>query len=152
MGFHSEFQIRTMKVITTILVCCALNFAQGQQAFSATGGEASGSGGSNSYTVGQLVYTTKTDSSGTLNEGVQQTYTVENSDGLDENLISLAIDLFPNPSSDIVNLQIEDVNNSQLSYTLTDVNGKLMQQAVIDSELTSINLEQYAAGIYFIKI
>lgn len=141
-----------MKIITSIFLCLALNYSQAQQAFSATGGEATGSGGNSSYTVGQVVYTTKSDSTGTLNEGVQQTYVIENSDGIDEQLISLSMSVFPNPSSDIVNLQIEDSQSSSLSFSLTDITGKLLFEKVIINEITAINLEQYSPGTYFIKV
>ena len=141
-----------MKIITTIFLCLALNFSQAQQAFSATGGEATGTGGTNSYTVGQVVYTTKSDSAGTLNEGVQQTYTIVPFDGLDEQLISLSMSVFPNPSTDIINLQIEDVKNATLSFSLTDINGKLLHEEVILNEITSINLGQYSPGTYFVKV
>ncbi|MFT6196114.1 MAG: hypothetical protein ACJAXY_000429, partial [Nonlabens sp.] len=60
-----------MKKIT--LVACLLLVTQlmySQQTIPTSGGDATGSGGSSSYTVGQLVYTTNT-GSGTVIQGVQ---------------------------------------------------------------------------------
>ena len=46
--------------------------AQAQQATTATGGNASGSGGTVAYSVGQIVYTTNTGSTGSVAQGMQQ--------------------------------------------------------------------------------
>ena len=46
--------------------------ANAQDAIPATGGDATGSGGSASYTVGQIGYTTNTGTNGSVAEGVQQ--------------------------------------------------------------------------------
>lgn len=142
-----------MRILNIIIISLSFSsFTHAQQAFSATGGDASGSGGAVSYTVGQVVYTTKTDSTGTLNEGVQQTYTIEPVDGINEQLLAMEITLFPNPSNALINLQIEDVKSTSLSFTLTDITGKRLLEKVIISNITPINLEQYASGTYFIKV
>lgn len=44
---------------------------QAQQVVTTSGGNASGSGGSVSYTIGQIVYTTNTNSNGSVAKGVQ---------------------------------------------------------------------------------
>lgn len=45
---------------------------QAQQANVTSGGDAKGSGGSSNYSVGQVVYTTNTGSTGTVAQGIQQ--------------------------------------------------------------------------------
>lgn len=59
---------------TTTLVVCLLFATQlifAQQSISVSGGEATGSGGTVSYSIGQVFYNTYTIASGTLEEGVQ---------------------------------------------------------------------------------
>ena len=59
---------------TTTLVACLLfatHLIYSQETIPTSGGEATGSGGSSSYSVGQMVYTTNT-SGGTVTQGVQQ--------------------------------------------------------------------------------
>lgn len=60
---------------TTTLVACLLCVAQlmnSQESLNASGSEATGTGGTVSYSVGQVFYSTQTGSNGTLSEGVQQ--------------------------------------------------------------------------------
>ena len=64
-----------MKNNKVILFLLLLGFgltAQAQQATTATGGDATGSGGSAAYSVGQIVYTTHTGTTGSVAQGVQQ--------------------------------------------------------------------------------
>jgi hypothetical protein len=60
--------------ITTLVACllCAPHLIYSQETLSASGGDATGSGGTVSYTVGQVFYTSLTGSTGTVSEGVQQ--------------------------------------------------------------------------------
>ena len=53
-----------------------VGLAQAQESANASGGDASGSGGTVAYSVGQVVYTTNTDASGTVSQGVQQPYEI----------------------------------------------------------------------------
>ena len=75
------------KKLTTLLLGLATVFgtAQAQQSVNTTGGNASGSGGSVSYSVGQVVYTYHSSSSGQMNQGVQQVFsTCETVEGIDQ--------------------------------------------------------------------
>ena len=54
-------------LLFTQLVCA-------QEAISVSAGEASGSGGSSSYNVSQVFYTTNTGTAGSLSQGVQQPF------------------------------------------------------------------------------
>ena len=69
-----------MSYLKTILaVCSALFFSielQAQEIPIASGAVATGIGGSSSYTVGQVVYTTNTGSNGSVAQGVQQPYEI----------------------------------------------------------------------------
>ena len=53
-----------LKLGVVALLFLGLSNLQAQEAVPASGGEAGGSGGSVSYTVGQVVYTTKTGTNG----------------------------------------------------------------------------------------
>jgi len=52
----------------------ATHFMYSQETIPASGGEATGSGGTVSYTVGQLVYNTYADATGSVAQGIQQPY------------------------------------------------------------------------------
>ena len=82
---------------------------QAQESINATGGIASGSGGSMSYSVGQIVYTTNTGTNGSVAQGVQQPYEISAVIGIEEfNGINLYVSVYPNPTSDYLTLSIGD--------------------------------------------
>ena len=65
--------------------------AQAQQATTATGGNASGSGGTVAYSVGQIFYTTNTGTTGSEAQGVQQPYEISIVLGIDNHSINLEL-------------------------------------------------------------
>ncbi|PQB07851.1 hypothetical protein BST83_12325 [Polaribacter filamentus] len=141
-----------MKKIT--LVACLLLASQliySQQTIPATGGDATGSGGSSSYSVGQLVYTTNT-GSGTVIQGVQQSIELSTLSNPELNTINLKAVTYPNPTSDYVILKISDNALDNLSYNLIDINGKAISNGSVTNGDTQINMQQLAIGMYILKI
>ena len=59
-------------VITLILTLSASSLLLGQQAVVTAGADATGTGGTVSYSVGQVVYQTHTVTNGSVAEGMQQ--------------------------------------------------------------------------------
>lgn len=125
---------------------------QAQNAIPAAGGDAQGSGGSSSYTIGQVVYTTIQSETGSSAQGVQHPYIVDIVSGIDESTIQLEIVAYPNPATHWVNIQIKDLKNRKLNYHLFDVTGKLMAQASINQSITSIEMRDLAASTYLLSI
>jgi hypothetical protein len=122
-----------------------------QQNTVSSGGVASGSGGSVTYSIGQVAYTSSTGSNGNVNQGVQQPYEIY-SLGINESVFSFDLSLFPNPTTDLLNLTIKNFNGENLSYQLVDFNGKIIQTAAIKNEQTSINLSELPMASYFINL
>ena len=60
-----------MKLIVLIITFCLNISLYAQEGFSASGGQALGTAGSSSYTVGQTVYDTYTGSTGSVAQGIQ---------------------------------------------------------------------------------
>ena len=147
--------MKIRKVTSSVLLCLGLGLAtaNAQEAAVASGGNASGSGGSVSYSVGQIVYTTNSGSSGTVAQGVQQAYEISIVTSIDEkDALKLNLLAYPNPTSDVLVLQISDFDSENLSYQLTDVNGKLIERKKITSKTESINVLHLATAVYFLKV
>jgi len=125
--------------------------AQAQQATTASGGDASGSGGTVAYSVGQVVYTTNTDASGTVSQGVQQAYEIF-AVGIKETELNISLSAFPNPTADNLTLQISDYNNEKLSYQLYDMQGKLLTNGQVNAQQTQINTVSLPPAPYFINV
>jgi hypothetical protein len=72
--------------------------------------------------------------------------------GLSENDLS-AITIYPNPSSDFLNIDLSSANKEVQSIFLVDITGKLIQTIdVYENALLKLNLSSFASGLYYIKI
>ena len=121
------------------------------QVLSASGGDATGSGGSVAYSVGQIVYTTSTGTTGSVAQGVEQAYEIY-SVGIKETTLNISLSVFPNPTSDFLTLIVEDYNNETLSFDLLDEQGKLILSEQITNQETQVAMSTLARGSYFINI
>jgi len=128
-----------------------LSGLQAQEAISTAGGNASGSGGSASYSVGQVVYTTNNGTSGSVAQGVQQPYEIF-AVGIKETSMNISLTVYPNPTADNLTLQIKDFNNVKLTYQLFDMNGKLLENKKIIGNETSIVMSNLVPANYFLKV
>jgi hypothetical protein len=67
----------------------------------------------------------------------------------DQQKMNNRIVLYPNPSSDILNVQIEGIDDKTIKIQVLNP----LNQLLIDEEQkTSINLKNLTNGIYFVKI
>lgn len=123
-----------------------------QTAIVASGGNATGSGGSSSYSVGQVVYTNAVGSNGSTNQGVQQPIEIFALGTNDFPEISLAMSVYPNPTTALVNLNIQNYNSENITYQLFDLNGRSIQNNKILQKETQISLENLSNAIYFLTV
>jgi len=141
-----------MKKLITILLCLVFTSLQAQQTPLTSGGDASGSGGAASYSIGQIIYTTATGSNGSVAHGVQQAFEISIVLGIEDDLLSLSFVAFPNPTTNILNLKIDNPNLNAMEYALFDIQGRLLKHRKITSENTTISTENLATAIYFLKV
>ena len=116
-----------------------------------TGGEVTGAGGTASYSVGQVVYTTNTGTNGSVAQGVQQAYEIFTV-GIKETELNISLSVYPNPTADNLTLQISDYNNEKLSYQLFDMQGKLLNNGQLTAQQTQINTASFPPATYFINV
>lgn len=141
---------KTMLSLAVILL--GLANAAAQQASTASGGEATGTTGTLSYTTGQSFYTQDSGSTGTLTRGVQQPYEISTTLGREEFGINLKMAVFPNPTVNLLSLSVQDYDSSSMSFVLRDLNGRQLQSGSISSEETKIQMESYASAVYFLQV
>ena len=139
---------------TTLLVCLffASHFLYSQATILASGGEASGTTGSASYSIGQLITTTTTNSNGSVSAGVQQAFEISVTLGIDDTTINLTFAAYPNPTVDVLHLSISNFNQENLSYQLFNVQGQLLATKKVNNATTTIGMQSYAPAIYFLKV
>ena len=133
------------------LLSFSVNAQTSHQVLSATGGDASGSGGTVAYSVGQIVYSTSTGTTGSVAQGVEQAYEIS-SVGIKETALNISLSIFPNPTSDYLTLKVQDYNNEALSYSLLDEQGKLVLNEQITNQVTQVAMSNLARGAYFINV
>jgi hypothetical protein len=130
--------------------------AQAQQATVTAGGTASGNGGTVSYSIGQVVYTTSTGTNGSVAQGVQQAYEITAVTGIEEAKgISLEVSAYPNPTTDYLTLTIGasiSFNDQPMSYKLYDMNGKIIETQKIVDENTTIVMSNLLPATYFLTV
>ena len=141
-------------LLATELVCS-------QEAF-VTSGEATGSGGSVSYSVGQVFYTTYlspdlffTDDItrvGSVSQGVQQPFELQTLSNPALTTVKLTAVTYPNPTKDFIILKISDSALNNLRYTLIDVNGRAIASEAIATSSTQIQMKHLAIDVYVLKV
>jgi hypothetical protein len=143
-----------IKKLTTcvVIILLVLGGLQAQQGLHTTGGDATGSGGSVSYSIGHVVYTTHSGTTGTMAQGVQHAYEILITTGIEETYINLEVSAYPNPTTDFLHLKIENNDYQKLSYQLYDLQGRLLQSDVLTNHLTTINMENLPGSTYFLSV
>ena len=126
--------------------------AKAQQGTNATGGNASGSGGTLAYTVGQIVYTTNTGTTASVAEGVQQAYEISIVQGIDNHSINLELNAYPNPTTNFLTLHVGKAELSTFNFELYDIIGKLIESRKIISSSETIAMENLPTATYFLKV
>ena len=128
-----------------------VGFAQAQESANASGGDATGNGGTVAYSIGQVVYTSNTGISGTVDQGVQHAYEIFTV-GIKETELNILLTTFPNPTTENLTIQISEYNNEKLSYQLFDIQGKQLSSGQIISNQTQISMNSLPAATYFINV
>jgi len=62
----------------------------------------------------------------------------------------LGVMLYPNPVSDV--LKIDRGQNEKLSVEITNSSGKQMYKTVVKEQVMKLDVSDYAAGVYFVKV
>ena len=137
------------KLFSIALLVFGLTFTlTAQDAVATTGGEGSGSGGSVSYTIGQVFYQTNA----SVSEGVQQAYEILTVGIQDPIAIDMKLNVYPNPTVNLLNLSVANYENTKMSYQLYSVSGLLLSDRPITSNITQIDMVNRVPSMYFLKI
>ncbi len=149
-----QYQIKAF-IISIIIVFLTFTASpiHSQQTVAVSSGNTTGAGGSVSYTLGQVAYTTNTSTSGTVTQGVQQPYEIFVVTGLEEAKgINLEFTVYPNPTTDFLKLNVENHELKNLCYQLYDINGNLLQKKEIINKETVIQTSDLAPAAYYLQI
>ena len=133
---------------------CGVSTLYAQDSKLATGGTASGNGGTVSYSVGQIVYTRSIGTNGvSVLAGVQQPYEISVMTGVEKNLNnSIGLSVYPNPTADYLVLSFDGVVKTQYCARLYDTHGRLIRKKKIADNKTKIAMKDLGSASYFLKV
>ncbi len=144
---------KRIKLTAVLLLALGLTGLHAQEAVSAAGGNASGSGGTVSYTIGQMAYTPNSGTAGSVSQGVQQPYEILVLTGMDNRWdIDLMVKAYPNPTTNYLTLRLNNSGLSGIMYQLCDLNGRLLESNLVESSETTISMNHYSPSAYFLKV
>lgn len=144
---------KRLKLSAVLLLGLGLTGLQAQTSINTAGSKAAGSGGTISYSIGQIDYQTHTGTNGSVAEGVQQPYEISVVNATEETIdIKLSVSVFPNPATDYLTLEVKDTDYSKLRFQLFDMQGKLIKNEKIAGSQTSIAMSNLVPAMYFIKV
>lgn len=83
-------------------------------------------------------------------------FVVANTTGITENTERQnSIEVYPNPAGSLAYIKFDLAKNQVVSYILTDISGKLLQQKQlnkIESAYETIDINKFQSGVYFISV
>ena len=119
-----------------------------QEVVSTQGDSYSNGSGSIDFTLGEVIIATGTDGTNDITQGFHQTNW--NFVGLEDFAPNYEATIFPNPTSDVLNIKTSSFEN--VTYTLYDAQGKLVIQNILSAEQTPIQVSQLAPGAYSLEL
>ena len=136
--------------IIILILFLAGSVVSAQQVVSSNGDSQSAANVEVSWTVGEPVIATIIGTGNTLTQGFHQTKLTITA--VSELLFpGLEIKVFPNPTQDFITIHFSEyVKDSR--YSLYDFTGKLIENKLINSADTEINMKKYASGHYILKL
>ncbi|MGB0402917.1 MAG: T9SS type A sorting domain-containing protein [Salibacteraceae bacterium] len=117
-----------------------------------SGGNASGSGGSSSYSLGQINYTSQENSENSVSAGVQQVYIIEIADAVNEENHRFNLNAYPNPTANTLWINADLNNDEKIVYALFDTNGKIIKKENLVQKETKIDMIDLPSATYYLKI
>lgn len=141
----------------TLLIALAFTgwHAQAQtvapQVISSSGGSGQSPTAELSWTIGEAVIATETNTNNSLTQGFQQPNLLVTllKEASDQNA---SWNVFPNPSTDQINIQYNFESGEPMNYKLFDNTGKLIFENKSAGKLTQVPVQTLAAGEYFLQV
>lgn len=150
-------KLKPLILLIVALLVGSISHAQSiaPQSVNSGGTKMSQSNGSISFTIGELVTLSQTDSEGnTLGGGFTAGATVTTVSIQEPNAEALNVKVYPNPTTDLVNIQISHSTLEQVIVSIIDLQGKEVyngKYAAINSVI-GVNTASYSRGTYILTL
>ena len=146
-----------LALLGTTLLMGTFTYAQSltPQSINSGGTKMSQLNGSLSFTVGELVVLSQTDNEGnTLGGGFTTGATLTTASLQEADVLVLDVDVYPNPTNELVNIQINYSTIDQVLITINDFQGKEIFNGKYAglSNVIGINTANYSTGTYVLSL
>ena len=122
-----------------------------QEVVASSGGSASITGYKVDWTLGEPVIETLPGSVNILTQGMHQTKLTVT--GLEELIIpGLEIRVYPNPTSDLLIIEVIQTGNYSFRYELFDITGRKMAMNKMNSNIEEIDMSNFVSGFYLLNV
>jgi len=154
MNNHYQLMKKNFEVFLILLVLSATNssFCYAQSVIAAAAGNSTGTVGSESHTVGQIVWSEVSGTNGTMLQGIEHFFG-NPPVGIQKYFATIPeIVVHPNPADDFIKLISEDYMLGNFIFKLYNPKGILLLEKKIESTETEIAMRNYAPGSYLLII
>jgi hypothetical protein len=142
---------KTKLAIASVLYILLSDYSIAQESITSSGNTTNNTSGNVSYSVGQPFYIESKGSNGSSTNGVQQTYLISDV-STTEIIPNISFNIFPNPTIDLVTIQVNSSTQDPISYELFDETGRIIEKGSfieIENKMSFIN---YVNGNYLLKL
>jgi hypothetical protein len=148
---------KAIALLGATIFMVTISYAQSiaPQSVNSSGTKMAQANGSLSFTVGELVVLSQTDSQGnTLGGGFTSGATLTTASIQETDTAVLDVSVFPNPTSDLVNIRINHSSIEQVVVSITDLQGKEVYSGKYAgiSNTIGINTATYSLGTYVLSL
>jgi|GEM_PF-5140182 len=138
-------------LLLIVLSLTVFSEVQAQQEVLTSSGEVSGSTGTSTFSIGQFIMFSGSNSGGTIIPGALQTYEIFNLH-VDESQFKYAFMVYPNPTVDFVFIEIGDYPNQSFSAVLSNSEGKIIGKYNLQLKENKIDTSHLGSGVYYLRI
>ena len=148
---------KPLALLGAAMLMGTMSYAQSiaPQSVNSGGTKMSQANGSLIFTVGELVVLSQSDSQGnTLGGGFTAGATLTTVSIQETDAALLDVSVFPNPTSELVNIRINHSNIEQVFVSIADLQGKVVYSGLYAgiSNTIGINTSAYATGTYVLSL
>ncbi len=134
-----------------LLFFTLLSQIHAQNTVLSSGGDINNTNGSISFSIGQTIQETLNNTDGSVIQGIQFYFDDTTLKVIDlENNVSIST--YPNPTTSVLNVKLQDSNENLLSFSMYDLNGRLVKRGKLSNQLSKINIQNLEAAAYLLKI
>lgn len=139
-------------VISTVVLFFCLTFLCAQSAITAAGGEATGPGGTLSYSCGIVAFTHYTGNSFLLNQGVQHGFEIPQLYVNTRKVDYQNFEVFPNPTKNDFTIKKDIRVQGHPQVHVFSQEGKVLHCDMLFDENTNLSLNGFSNGTYIVAI